>query len=137
AAPDTARAQRLVEHAAERVRRRVASLDPVAYGWSGGKDSLGLQVVMDAAGVGDAVLILSALEYPASLAYVEEHAPPGLTVVVREHINHAWLRERPGMLFPRDSSTAARWYSTVQHAGQRAYARDRRLDALILGRRRA
>lgn len=135
--PDRQRARSLVETAALAVRQRVRGLDRVAYGWSGGKDSQGLRVVMEAAGVRQSVLVISGLEYPAFLAWCTDHMPWGLTIELREQLDLRWLAAHPHMLFPGDAQTAARWFQLVQHAGQRAYARRERLDMLILGRRGA
>jgi hypothetical protein len=41
------------------------------------------------------------------------------------------------MLFPKDSKTAAQWFHIVQHRGQAKYYKDKGLDMLLLGRRRA
>lgn len=107
----------------------------IAYGWSGGKDSLALQAVMDASGIHDGVLVISDLEFPAMLAWATDHMPDGLTVLSTGQ-NHQWLREHPEMLFP-EGRYGTQWFRVVQHAGQRTYFKDRRLDAIALGRRRA
>lgn len=137
ARPDTARARELVETAAGHVRRRVRGLDRVAYGWSGGKDSQGLRVVMEAAGVTDAVLVISGLEYPAFLGWATDEMPWSLTIECRDGLDLRWLAAHPRMLFPTSAADASRWFAQLQHAGQRAYARRERLDLLVLGRRGA
>lgn len=135
--PDEARAKRLVDVAVGRVNARLQGVDRAVYGWSGGKDSQGLRVVMEAAGVTDSVLVISGLEYPAFLAWATDHMPWGLTVEVRDRLNLTWLREHPDMLFPKDAATASRWFSQVQHAGQRAFITRERTEVMILGRRLA
>lgn len=137
AAPDRARAGALVAEAAERVRSRLEGALRPAFGWSGGKDSLALEVVARAAGVDEAVLVISGLEYPAFLAWATDNMPWRLTVECRAHLNLGWLKAHPRMLFPGTADIAARWFAQVQHAGQRHYAREHRTDVLLLGRRRA
>jgi hypothetical protein len=41
------------------------------------------------------------------------------------------------MLFPRDSATAAKWFSLIQHRAQKEYYRANELDLILLGRRRS
>jgi 3'-phosphoadenosine 5'-phosphosulfate sulfotransferase (PAPS reductase)/FAD synthetase len=137
--PDRDRASALVKEAAARIVRRLRYREPLrpAYGWSGGKDSLALEVVCEAAGLSDCVLVISALEFPAFLTWVTNNMPWGLTVEARTALNLTWLAEHPEMLFPQSAEAASRWFSLVQHAGQRAYARRTGCEMLLLGRRRA
>lgn len=135
-APDHGRAQALVSGAAERLAR-FSHGRRVAYGWSGGKDSLALQAVAEAAGLTRSVLVVSCLEFPAFSEWVERHAPEGLTTEVRANLDLDWLAAHPEMLFPRQANVASRWFALTQHAGQRAYAKRTDLDVLVLGRRRA
>lgn len=138
-APDRARAQALVAEASARLRRRLAHDMPArpAFGWSGGKDSLALEVVCAAAGLEECVLVISALEYPAFLTWVTSNMPWRLTVEMRKGLNLRWLAAHPEMLFPRDADTASKWFRLNQHAGQRAYATRTGCNLLVLGRRRA
>jgi 3'-phosphoadenosine 5'-phosphosulfate sulfotransferase (PAPS reductase)/FAD synthetase len=138
-APDRERATALVQEAAFRIARRLREREPLhpAYGWSGGKDSLALEVVCEAAGLADCVLVISALEFPATLTWVTNNMPWGLTVEARTKLNLHWLAAHPEMLFPQTAETASRWFALVQHAGQRAYAQRTGCEMLLLGRRRA
>lgn len=133
--PDVPRARRLVEGAVAWLRQATEGYH-VAYGWSGGKDSQGLRIVCEAAGITECVLVISELEYPAFLTWATDHMPWGCTVEARP-LDLAWLARNPDMLFPADAKTAARWFRLVQHTGQRAYARQAGIDALVLGRRTA
>lgn len=136
--PDRVRASMLVALAAQRVRdlTREHRYQRVAFGWSGGKDSQGLRVVCEAAGVTNCVLVISELEYPAFLAWATDHMPWGCHVEARP-MDMRWLSAHQDWLFPTDARTAGRWFKAVQHDGQRSFARRVRLDALVLGRRRA
>jgi len=108
-----------------------------AFCWSGGKDSIALQVVCEAAGANRCVMAISSpLEYPAFVAWVKENAPPGLEIIDRGLDLH-WLSRNPGMLFPQDAKTAALWFKKIQHTAQEQFFKEKDLDVLILGRRRA
>jgi len=122
----------LVESAAHRVRSLPG---PIAYAWSGGKDSQALRVVAEAAGVTECLLVICELEYPAFLAWATDHMPPGLEVVNTGQ-DLDWLAAHQQMLFPSSANVAARWFAAVQHTGQRRYFKHRRLGTLLLGRRR-
>ena len=108
----------------------------LAYGWSGGKDSLALQYIYicEQAGINHCVLGRTDLEYPAFLHWMEQHRPAGLSVINTGQ-DLDWLAAHPHMLFPQDSNTAAKWFSGVQHKAQRIYYTTAGLDALLLGRR--
>lgn len=134
-APDHARAHSLVRTAASRITARAARGEPV-MAWSGGKDSIALQAVAEAAGVRESFIVLSRLEYPAFLDWVQRYSPAGLIEHTRTGIDLDWLRNNPAMLFPQTSETAARWFQRVQHAGQRDVMREYSKDSiLLLGRR--
>jgi 3'-phosphoadenosine 5'-phosphosulfate sulfotransferase (PAPS reductase)/FAD synthetase len=133
--PDRSRAERLVGEAAERIARRCDGLR-ASFGWSGGKDSQALRVVAEAAGVDRCVLVISELEYPAFLGWATDNMPWGCHVDARP-LDLYWLYRNPEMLFPQDATTASKWFRQVQHAGQRAYCREDRIDVLLMGRRRA
>lgn len=130
-------ARQLVAAEAAKVRSTLPLLGRrFAYGWSGGKDSLVLELVAEAAGVTDCVLVISELEYPAFLAWSTDNMPAGLTVEVRPW-DLDWLASHLDMLFPADAGTAARWFSGVQHWGQRRYCKREAIDTLLIGRRKA
>jgi 3'-phosphoadenosine 5'-phosphosulfate sulfotransferase (PAPS reductase)/FAD synthetase len=133
--PDVA--WKMVHEAADRVRERLPDLggNP-AFGWSGGKDSQLIRLVAEAAGVTECVLAITDLEYPAFLGWATDNMPAGCSVVSNGW-DLGWLAAHPDMLFPDDSATAAKWFSGVQHDGQRRYCRRRKVDVLILGRRKA
>lgn len=107
----------------------------VAYGWSGGKDSLALEHVMNLAGVKECLMAMTNLEYPAFLQWVTDNMPPGLEIINTGQ-DLDWLVDNLHMLFPRDSKTAAKWFKMVQHTGQEQYYAEHKLDLIILGRRK-
>ena len=128
-------AGRLVNDAALAIARLARDNPRIAYAWSGGKDSVVLDLVARMAGVKHCMLGLCDLEYPAFLRWVQEHGPLGLEIVKVPGVDYGWLVAHPQMLFPASSRLGAIWYRTVQHAAQAAYFRQRRLDVLLLGRR--
>jgi 3'-phosphoadenosine 5'-phosphosulfate sulfotransferase (PAPS reductase)/FAD synthetase len=130
--------EQLVERTAEQLQRDLTALGAsrIAYGWSGGKDSQVLQVVCETAGIHECILAITDLEYPAFLAWATDHMPHGLSIV-RRPWDLDWLAGHRDMLFPASSGTASRWFSGVQHWGQRRYCRERDIEVLIQGRRRA
>lgn len=116
--------------------RRETSGKKAAYAWSGGKDSLVLAEVCKMAGITDCMLAVCDLEYPAFIDWIKEHKPDGLEMINTGQ-GMEWLKKHPEMLFPRDSQTAARWFSIVQHRAQAKYYKEHELDVILLGRRRA
>ena len=108
----------------------------VAFGWSGGKDSLVLAKVMHHAKIDQCVLVISNLEYPDFLKWATDQMPWELTVITTGQ-DLPWLSQNQKMLFPQDAQTAAKWFHIVQHAGQRKYFQEFKLDLLALGRRKA
>ena len=107
-----------------------------AYAWSAGKDSVVLGKLCEAAGVTDSMIGVCDLEYPAFMAWVNEHKPAGCEVI-NTHQDLDWLARHPDMLFPKDSAKAGRWFSIVQHRAQAEFFKAHNLDIVILGRRRA
>ena len=107
-----------------------------AYAWSGGKDSIVLGKLCEAADVTDSMIGVCDLEYPAFAAWIEANKPEGCEVI-NTHQGLDWLARHPEMLFPQNSAAAGRWFSIVQHRAQRIYAKAHGLDLIILGRRRA
>lgn len=106
-----------------------------AISWSGGKDSLVLNGVMNLAGIREAVFAMCNLEYPAFLQWVTDHMPYELTVINTGQ-DLRWLVDHPDMLFPQDAKTAAKWFKMIQHRAQKKYYLDNNLDIIALGRRR-
>lgn len=136
---DTTKASEIVAEAAQRVRERSLSAERAVIAWSGGKDSIALEIVATAAGITDSVLVTASpeLEFPEFLDWVSENSPQGLRTVVREGINLEWLKARPHLLFPSNAKDASHWYKSVQHAGQRIAMREMKADLMLLGRRTA
>lgn len=116
--------------------REVTSGKSAAYAWSAAKDSIVLSKICEMAGITACMIGVCDLEYPAFMEWVNANKPAGCEVINTGQ-NLEWLAKHPEMLFPRDSSTAARWFQIVQHRAQREYFKRHSLDMIILGRRRA
>ena len=106
-----------------------------AFAWSGGKDSIALAFVCELAGIKEAMCAVCDLEYPAFKQWIHENKPER-TEIINTGQDLDWLAKNQHMLFP-DNRLASRWYAIVQHKGQRQYTRQRKVDILILGRRKA
>ena len=125
----------LVSKTVEHIKAVTAGKN-VGYAWSGGKDSLALQYVCKLAGIKRCVLgIARHLEYSAFLEWVEKNKPDGLRIWSNDNLTLEWLNNHPDMLFPRESSKAARWFSLIQHRAQAWFFKEYDLDMIILGRR--
>jgi hypothetical protein len=132
-------AWRAVDRAAAEVRATCASyLDRVVYGWSGGKDSIALQVVMERAGVNRALLgVIPHLEFRQYLDWVDSHQPEGLTVIGNDELTVEWLG-RPGndrYLFPRNSKDGYFWTLAGTRRAQHIYQEQAAPELQIYGRR--
>lgn len=135
-------AEDLVQKAAVEVEKVTAG-KRVAFSWSGGKDSLALEVVCKAAGVGECMMAITDLEVPRFLAWVTDHMPHGMEVR-NVGLDLAWLASHPTFLFPDRNKDGpdgpgiqgTRWFNRVQRKGQVEFFRERGLDMLLLGRRR-
>lgn len=127
--------ENLLYSTAKKIKTQCAGLN-VAYGWSGGKDSLVLEKVMELAGMRECVLVITNLEYPAFLQWATDFMPPEAEVVNTGQ-DLPWLAKNPDWLFPKTATMAARWFKNVQHKGQTDYFHRHDLDVLIVGRRRS
>lgn len=116
--------------------RECISGKKAAYAWSGGSDSSILTCLCKKAGVIPCMIGICDLEYPAFIAWMEEHAPDELSVINTGQ-DLEWLSEHNEMLFPHGSALASRWYAIVQQAAQREYAKRNGMDIMVLGRRKA
>src|SRR5262245_26008284 len=87
------------------------------YAWSGGKDSVALHYLCAKSGVTMGVCGICNLEYPAMLAWINEHRPLGVEIVNTGQ-GLDWLMSNQDLLFPQDANTASRWFKIIQHKAQ-------------------
>lgn len=107
-----------------------------AYAWSAGKDSIVLGDICEKAGITDSMIAICNLEYPAFIKWVEDNKPKGC-MVINIGYDLEWLAKHQSLLFPQESATAAHWFAIVQHKAQRQYFKEKNLDMILLGRRKA
>ncbi len=107
----------------------------LAFAWSGGKDSIVLADICKKAGVTASVFAHTDLEYPAFLAWCLAHKPDGCEVINTGH-DLDWLAAHEDMIFP-GTKGINRWYQIVQRHAFTRYFFDHKLDALLVGHRRA
>lgn len=123
----------------DRCAERLDSANPLrpTVAWSGGKDSIALEVIAHAAGIFDNVLVTTQLEFPAFMDWVESNAPDSLYVHERSSVNIDWLSENQDMMFPQSGPNAGKWFRLVQHTGQREFMARTGGRTMLLGRRTA
>ena len=126
--------ERMVYEAAMDIKSKVHG-KRAGYAWSGGKDSIALQVVCELAGVHLSVIGLSKeIEYPHYLRWIYDNKPSGC-ISWDAGIGYDWLLKHPHMVFPESSELMAKWYALIQHQAQACFYQDAKLDVILLGRR--
>lgn len=126
-------AARAVDDAAAEVLR-VTHGKRAGYGWSGGKDSIALQVVMERVGIRKCYMAyVPALSFKHYLPWCQEHGPASLEILGYDDVNIGWLARHQQYIFnQRDHSI---WSRFCQVRGHDRFCLDNRLDMVILGRR--
>lgn len=117
--------------------RKVVGRKRFGVAWSGGKDSVVVELLTSMAlgGHPTAMGMTHDLEYPEFMRWVTHHMPQDFKVYNSGH-SLEWLAKNPHWLFPKTSSRASRWFKVVQHAAQEKFVAEKGLECLILGRRR-
>lgn len=124
----------LIDHTLEDIKRKTKGKDTV-YGWSGGKDSIVLSFLAKQAGIHEGVCVICNLEYPKFLEWILANKPQGIEIINTGQ-DLDWLAKNQHMLFPNNEG-ASRWFSIVQHRGQRIYMQKHKAEIIMLGRRKA
>ncbi|MCQ2113335.1 MAG: hypothetical protein MJY95_08360 [Bacteroidaceae bacterium] len=103
-----------------------------AYAWSGGKDSIALQIVCEDAGIKKGFCCYNDLYFQKSIDFFYEHCPEGVEIVnTGEDI--AWLSRNPKFLFPKG---AVAWNVRTHLRYQPIYCKKNNVDILLMGKRR-
>lgn len=115
--------------------KAVAQGKNIAYAWSGGKDSIVLGEICEAAGVKNSMFAYTDLEYPAFLNWCLSHLPKQCEAI---HLNYDidWLSKNENMLFPHGRDVN-KWYQIVQRTAFTKYFFEHKLDMMIVGHRKA
>lgn len=131
-------AENAVDRAVEETKRTCGRhIGRAAYGWSGGKDSLALEVVMRGAGVQQGVLgIVAPLEWRGFLAWARDHKPGGIEVISND-LDERWLAQHRDKLFPADSKVGYFWTLAGTRHAQSAFIARHNPSVMIYGRRTA
>ena len=110
----------------------------VAYGWSAGKDSVALEVVMERAGVSRCMLgLVGPVEWRDYLQWVSQNAPSGLTVFSNDSVDLPFLSKPQNhrYVFPDNASDGYWWTLQSTRRAQREYQRLYGPELQIYGRR--
>lgn len=104
--------------------------------WSGGKDSVALQLVAQQVGIEDSMIGHTELEYKQYMTWLDNFAPKGITRINTGQ-DLEWLVNNQVYLFPANNQISSRWYKFVQQRAQDIYFNEQGLDIILLGRRKA
>ncbi|MEU9576254.1 hypothetical protein [Streptomyces chilikensis] len=132
-----AEAETAIEEAAAETRKVVALAGgDVCYGWSGGKDSIALQVVMEAAGVRTPIIgLIPALEWHGYMDWIDAHAPEGTIRYANTAVDLHWLAKNPQYLFPATNQLGYKWTLLGTRRAQLMHQEQHRPTLQIYGRR--
>lgn len=132
-------AQAAVEAAAAEMRSVLGSKLRPALAWSGGKDSLAVEVVYEASGypMRGVCSVASDLEFPAMLEYQQTRHPENVVLINRHDLNLDWLAKNPRYCFPKKGNDAQVYTVEVTRWGQHEYQHRVHPDVMIMGRRKA
>lgn len=108
----------------------------VAYGWSGGKDSIALVDILLKSGIqlNGCLCVLHQNEYPAFEQWLIDNQPPNTTFLRSDKHSIDFLNKNPEYLFPHDRK--ARYeYTSDWRQMQKYYIRKNGIDLFFAGRR--
>lgn len=132
-AMDVERSEKLIKTALSRLPD---NLDNCVYGWSGGKDTLALEIIINRAGECRCChgTIGKQWEYPSFNKYVKKHMPDNC-VVYDFAITDEWLMKHPKLIFPETHKEVVRWYEICNQAAFYGYGKDTNAEHILLGHR--
>lgn len=103
-----------------------------AYAWSGGKDSIALQIVCEDAGIKKGFCCYNDLYFKQSIEFFKTHRPEGIELYDSGE-DIAWLAKHQDMLFPK---VPHRWNERTHLKYQPIYCQKEGVDILMMGKRR-
>lgn len=112
--------------------------DQAVYGWSGGKDSIALEVVMQRAGVRRCLMgSIPHLEFRTFMAWCEEHQPDHLVHLPNNDVDLRWLADprNDRYLFPANYTDGYKWTVLGTRRAQFLYQEQHHPAMQIYGRR--
>lgn len=102
-----------------------------AYAWSGGKDSIALQIVCEDAGIKQGFCSYNMLFFSESIAFFKEYCPQGI-VLLDSGEDYNWLANNPKYLFNPGSND----WSVITHLRhQKVYSKKKNIDLMLMGKR--
>ena len=113
--------------------REVTSGKKAAYAYSGGKDSIVLSRLCEAAGVATGYFAYCDLDYPAFVEWVRENKPDGV-VMIHTGYGLKWLSEHQNLIFA-EGELGQRWHQISQRGPFSSMFFDNHLDVLLVGHR--
>ena len=108
----------------------------LVWGWSGGKDSIALESVMEKVDSEGAVLgrISERYEFPEFVKFCDSKGPRNLHLCEIE-VTPSWLNSHSSMVFPTDSKNAYRWFQKQNQKAYYSFADEKEASAIVLGHR--
>ena len=125
------KAEKLIDTAISRLPK-----SKCVYGWSGGKDTLALQLICERAGITDCCLgtIGFQWEYPSFVEYVNKNKPENL-VIKDFGVTAEWLNTHPQYVFPTNSKDNYFWYKDCNQRSYFEFAKEYDTNYIVLGHR--
>lgn len=102
-----------------------------AYAWSGGKDSVALQIVCEDAGIKQGFCCYNDLYFSESIQFFRENLPEGVELY-NSGEDISWLAKHPKFLFPK---TPHMWNIQTHLKYQSVYCKKNGVDILMMGKR--
>lgn len=126
-----ARAEELINIASSRIPNE----GKIIYGWSGGKDSIALEVICERLGIKECVFVTTGYryEYDNFIEYIKQNAPKNLNII-NWNIATDFLNAHSKVVFPKTSEDIYFWYKYNQK-GWKQYATKVNADYILLGQR--
>ena len=103
-----------------------------AYAWSGGKDSIALQIVCEEAGIKRGFCCYNNLYFTDSIKFFFANRPEGVTMWDSGE-DERWLAQHPRFLFPK--GVAHHWNVQTHLRYQPIYCAKNKIDILMMGKR--
>lgn len=110
----------------------VCSGKNAAYAWSGGKDSIALQIVCEEAGINKGFCAYNQLFFSDSIDFFFRNRPDGIEMIDTGE-DYDWLAQHPSFMFP--PSTTNNWSERTHLRCQADYSRRHGIDIMLMGKR--
>lgn len=112
--------------------KSVCSGHKPAYAWSGGKDSIAMQIVCEEAGINNGFCAYNQLFFSESIDFFFKNKPKGI-VMIDTGEDYDWLARHPSFLFPPSSTN--NWSERTHLKCQTDYVKKYGADLILMGKR--